>query len=111
MKPLGPIPRLLSMGEATRMTLEERYASDPFLLEMHKKELLDPGWAGELDGVELAYIKSQLRQSASLRRRWGFKPTAKRFSDKHIRAVARDGLSAIKKPVSASVKKKKKSCQ
>jgi hypothetical protein len=91
------------------MTLEERYASDPFLLEMYQKELLVPGWAGELDKVELNYIKSQLRQSASLRRRWGFKPSAKRLSDKHIRLVAMEGLSAIRKTVSTSVKRTEKS--
>lgn len=76
------------------MSLEERYASDPELLEFYKKKLLIPGWAGEPDAVELAYIKSQLRQSSSLRRKWGFRPTAKRLSEGRIRAVARDGLSA-----------------
>ena len=85
------------------MTLEERYASDPQLLKFYKKKLLEPGWAGQLKPYELAYIKSQLRQSPSLKRRWAFKPSAKRLSEKHIRAVARDGLSAIKKPVLASV--------
>jgi hypothetical protein len=77
----------------SKMSLEERYAKDPELLEFYKKNLLEPGWAGELDPVELAYIKSRLRESASLRRRWGFRPSAKRLSEKRIRAVARDGLS------------------
>jgi len=63
---------------------------------------------GELKPYELAYIRSQLRQSPSLRRRWGFRPSAKRFSEKHIRAVARDGLSAIRKPVLASAPKERK---
>ena len=79
------------------MTLEERYANDPWLLEFYKEELLEPGWAGELDDVELEYIKSHLRQSPSLRRRWGFRPSAKRFSESHIRAVAMDGVSASKR--------------
>jgi len=79
------------------MTLEERYANDPWLLEFYKEELLEPGWAGELDDVELEYIKSHLRQSPSLRRRWGFRPSAKRFSENHIRAVAMDGVSASKR--------------
>ena len=85
------------------MTLEEIYASDPELLKFFKKKLLEPGWAGELKPYELAYIKSQLKLSPSLRRPWGFRRSAKRFSEKHIRAVAKDGLYAIKKPVLASV--------
>ncbi len=76
------------------MSLEELYADDPEFLELYRENLLEPGWAGELDPVELAYIKSQLRQSSLLRRRWGFRPSAKRLSEKRIRAVAKDGLSA-----------------
>ena len=76
------------------MSLEERYADDSEFLEVNMENLLEPGWAGELDPVELAYIKSQLRQSSLLRRHWGFRPSAKRLSEKRIRAVARDGLSA-----------------
>ena len=102
-KLLGPIPSWLSMGRNIEVTLEEIYAGDPELLKFYKKKLLEPGWAGELKPCELAYIKSQLKLSPSLRRRWGFRPSAKRLSERHIRAVARDGLSAIKKPVLASV--------
>jgi len=91
------------------MTLEERYTDAPQLLSFYRKKLLEPGWAGELDSVELAYIRSELRQSASLRRRWGFRPSAKRLSEHRIRAVARDGLCANKKPVLASVVAKQKS--
>ena len=76
------------------MSLEERYADDSEFLEVNMENLLEPGWAGELDPVELAYIKSQLRQSSLLRRRWGFRLSAKRLSEKRIRAVVRDGLSA-----------------
>jgi hypothetical protein len=85
------------------MTLEERYADDPDLLSFYRKKLLEPGWAGELDAVELAYIKSELRRSASLRRRWGFRPSAKRLSEDRVRAIARDSLSVNRKPVLASV--------
>jgi len=84
------------------MSLQERYANGPKLFAFYQRKLVEPGWAGELDTVELAYIKAQLRQSRLIRQRWGFRPSAKRFSDKHIRAVARDGLSAIQKPVLAS---------
>ena len=79
------------------MTLEERYANDPWLLELYKEKLLEPGWAGELDDVELEYIKSHLKQSPSLRRRWGFRPSAKRFAESRIRVVAMDGVSASKR--------------
>jgi len=99
----GLIPNWLFMGRNTEVTLDEIYESAPELLKFYKKKLLEPGWAGELKPYELAYIKSQLRLSPSLRRRWGFRPSAKRFSEKHIRAVARDGLSAIQKPVLASL--------
>lgn len=83
---------LLSTVEVTEMSLEEQYANDPEPLEFYKQKLLEPGWAGELDPDELAYLKSQLRRSPSLRRRWGFRPSAKRLSEDRIRAVARNGL-------------------
>ncbi len=106
----GPTPTAPSMARISRMTLEKRYAADvPDLLAFYRKKLLEPRWAGELDSVELAYIKSELRRSASLRRRWGFRPSARRLSELRIRAIARDGLSANKKPVLASVAGKQKS--
>ena len=43
------------------VTLDEKYADDPWLLEFYKNKLLIPGWAGELKPDELKYIKSQLR--------------------------------------------------
>ena len=84
------------------MSLEERYANDPTLLNLYKKNLLEPGWAGEIDRDELEYIKSCLQRYSSLRRRWGFKPSAKRLSEKHIRTVAISGLRAIRRRVLAS---------
>jgi len=88
------------------MTLEERYTSDPGLLAFYKKKLLIPGWAGELKRYELQYIKAELKKSPSLRVRWGFRRSAKRFSEKHIREVAKNGVSAIKRRVSASADKR-----
>jgi hypothetical protein len=79
------------------MTVEERYANDAWTLEFYKAKLLEPGWAGEIDSVELEYIKSNLRQSRSLRRRWGFRPSAKRFSERRIREVAMWGVSKRQK--------------
>ena len=84
------------------MSLEERYAHDLELLAFYRKRLLEPGWAGELSPDELTYIKSELKQSASLRRRWGFRPSARRLSESRIRTVASDGLQANSGRVSAS---------
>jgi len=78
--------------ETDRMTLEERYANDPEFLKFYREKLLEPGWAGDLDDVELQYIKSELRKSPAVRRRWGFRPSAKRFSDSRIRDVAMNGV-------------------
>ena len=89
------------------MTLEERYISDNKLPEFYREKLIEPGWAGELIPDEFIYIKSQLRQSLSLKRRWGFRPSARRFSESRIRDVARDGRSANGKPVLASFTKEK----
>ncbi len=73
-------------------TLDEIYADDPALLEHYMQMLLKPGWAGELQPYELAYIKSELHKSPSTKRRLGFKPSAKRFSESRIRHVAMHGL-------------------
>ena len=100
---------MLFTGGGNEMALEERYANDPWLLEFYKENLLEPGWAGELSPNEFAYVKCQLRQSPSLKRRWGFRPSAKRFSESRIRAVARNSISSNKKPVLASVVKGQKS--
>ena len=81
------------MEADNQMTLEERYANDPWTLEFYKEKLLEPGWAGDLDSVELEYIKSNLKQSSSLRRRWGFRPSAKRLSESRIRHVAMNGVT------------------
>ena len=75
------------------MSLEKPYASDSQPLEFYKRKLLEPGWAGELSPDELAYIKSELRKSPTLRRKWGFRPSLKRLSGDRIRAVARNCLS------------------
>ena len=74
------------------MTIDEYYKDDPELLAFYKTNLIEPGWAGELVPFELAYIKSEIMKSPRLRRRWGFRPSAKRFSEKQIRDVARNGL-------------------
>ena len=67
-----------------QMSAQEQYSSD--------RRLLEPGYAGEVTPDEFRHVKSELQRSSSLRRKWGFRPSAKRLSEKHIRAVARDGL-------------------
>jgi len=79
--------------KSSRISLDSKYSSDPELLRFYMKKLLEPGWAGELSPEELAYIKRQLKQSPSLKRRWGFRPSAKRFPENKIRVIARDGIS------------------
>ena len=79
------------------MSAKEECPNFDQLSEFYKENLLEPGWAGELSRVELAYIKSELQKSPSLRRRWGFRPSAKRFSERRIRDVAMNGLSREKK--------------
>lgn len=89
-------------------TLEKRYAGDLKLLAYYKQKLLIPGWAGQLDAVELAYVKSEIMKSPSPKRHWGLKPSTKRVSKKYLRLVARDGLRRNKNRVLASVSKNKK---
>jgi len=73
------------------MVLDEHNGCDGQPSGGYGSKLLKPGWAGELRRDELARIKVQLRQSSSLRRRWGFRPSAKRLSEGRIRAVAKGG--------------------
>lgn len=98
----GRILILPSTPDDDEVTLKERYANDPWLLGFYKDKLLELGWAGELDAVELEYVKSQLNKSRSSRRRWGFRPSAKRLSDSRMRAVAMYGVSRKQKQVSTS---------
>ena len=92
----GGIPNALSTVTDNQMTLEERYANDPWLLEYYRKNLLELGWAGDLDDVELKHVKSELIKSRTLKRRWGFRPSAKRLSESRIRAVAMYGVTRVK---------------
>ena len=43
---------------------------DPELHDFYSKELLKPGWAGEVDDDEAAYIAGKLTASPALRRVW-----------------------------------------
>jgi hypothetical protein len=89
------------------VSLEELYCGDLALLERYREGLLIPGWARVLAPYEFNYIKSELRKSHSLRRKWGFRPSAKRLSESGIRHVAMRGLNRKQTPVLASAKKVK----
>ena len=43
---------------------------DPDLHDLYAKKLLEPGWAGEVDDAEAAYIAKKLTDSPALRRLW-----------------------------------------
>ena len=53
--------------------------------------LLEPGWAGELDDDQVAYIRTALHDDPDLAYQWGFKRSSKRFSSDIIRRVALKG--------------------
>lgn len=76
--------------------------------QYYDHRLLEPGFAGELSPNEFNYLKSELKQQASLRRKWGFHPSARRLNEKRIRAVARDGLFKNDRSVLASAVEKEK---
>ncbi|MBM4463610.1 MAG: hypothetical protein FJ012_09850 [Chloroflexi bacterium] len=44
--------------------------ADPDLHDMYAKHLLEPGWAGEVDDAEAAYIARELTKRPALRRVW-----------------------------------------
>jgi len=51
-------------------TLDEKYRTDPSLLSFLKVKLLEPGWAGQLDDAEAAYVADQLTKNKALRTLW-----------------------------------------
>ena len=99
---------LFTVEESNITSFKELYDNAPQLLDYYKQKLLEPGWAGELSPDEFSYIKSQLKQSPLLKRRWGFRPSARRLSESRIRDIARNGLSANEKPVLASAVQRKR---
>ena len=53
--------------------------------------LLEPGWAGELEDDQVAYIRSALHDDPELAYQWGFKRSTKRFNTDIIRRIAEKG--------------------
>ncbi len=67
--------------------------------------LLEPGWAGELEDDQVAYIRTALHDDPDLAYLWGFKRSAKRFNSDIIRRVALKGdanLNVIRTPTSST---------
>ncbi|HZA25503.1 MAG TPA: hypothetical protein VFA32_23385 [Dehalococcoidia bacterium] len=54
-------------------------------------KLLEPGWAGNLDDDELAFIFKHLEKDTDLRKWWGMKPSWKRIPEEVVKRVAMEG--------------------
>ena len=50
--------------------------------------LLEPGWAGQIDDDELAFIRYALFRDSKPACLWGFRPSLKSRTDEAIRRVA-----------------------
>jgi len=50
--------------------LTQRYQGDKPLLHLNRTKLIIPGWAGELDDVEAAYVAEQLNADRKLWLAW-----------------------------------------
>jgi len=77
------------------LSLEDRYHDDLTLLKFYQKKLIYPGWAGELDRLELDYIRKSLMSDRRLRATWGFKRGTGRLSEEKIREVALFGVDGL----------------
>ncbi len=62
------------------------------LSEMYRKELIIPGWAGDVDDIEAGYIKEMIDKDTSVRLKWR-------------RALRSKGYGRICRPSIESVKK------
>lgn len=83
------------MGTRGPASLEQMYCSDSILRDLYSNKLLEPGWAGELNDTELAYIKKSLFSDRRLRATWGFKRGTGRLSEEKIRKVALYGTDGL----------------
>jgi len=77
--------------------LEDEWADlGQSLKKLNKKNirdyrLLEPGWAGELEDDQVAYIRAALHDDPDLAYQWGFKRSSKRFPADIIRRIAKKG--------------------
>ncbi len=63
--------------------------------ERDKRNIIVPGYAGDIDEEELTFIKDRLLQNRRLRARWGFKRGGIRLSVERIIAVAEHGVEVL----------------
>ncbi len=80
-----------------KTSLEQVYCGDSILKDLYLNKLLEPGYAGEINDTELAYIKTKLFNDRRLRAKWGFVRGTGRLSEEKIRKVALYGTDGFKK--------------
>ena len=89
--------QLPSKRKRTPKQIEDQWvAMGESLCKIDKKSirdyrLLEPGWAGELEDDQVAYIRTALHDDPDLAYKWGFKRSTKRFNSDGIRRVAERG--------------------
>ena len=72
----------VAMGKSLKK-IEKKHVKD--------YRLLEPGWAGDLEDDQVAYIRTALHDDPDLAYKWGFKRRTKRFTDDLIRLIADKG--------------------
>jgi hypothetical protein len=60
----------IKRGDKTVSCIGWPREADPDLHDLYAKHLLEPGWAGEVDDAEAAYIARELTKRPALRRVW-----------------------------------------
>ena len=90
-------PGELPKKKRTPKEIEDEWADmGKSLKKLNKKNirdyrLLEPGWAGELEDDQVAYIRAALHDDPDLAYEWGFKRSSKRFPTDIIRRIAKRG--------------------
>jgi hypothetical protein len=90
-------PGQVSKRKRTPKQIEDEWAEmGKSLKKLNKRgvkdyRLLEPGWAGELEDDQVAYIRSALHDDPELAYQWGFKRSTKRFNTDIIRRIAEKG--------------------
>jgi len=90
-------PGELPKKKRTPEEIEDEWADmGKSLKKLNKKNirdyrLLEPGWAGELEDDQVAYIRAALHDDPDLAYEWGFKRSSKRFPTDIIRRIAKRG--------------------
>lgn len=64
---------------------------DPELWDFYARNMLEPGWPGELTEAEYLFIREKLSRNRRLRSKWGFDSEIKPVTFDAVQAVARWG--------------------